>query len=363
MSYRNNDYIIKNYDSCVKLVKNFKYDYIEKLFKNKGYVNSQCLKYLGSGGQGRVYLLSEEECGKIVIKIIKSYDDNNNELLIVPYVKRIIEDYVSPNFLYIYGYEKIKNYTVIFSEYANGTLEDWLKTKHSYEEWRSFLFQFLSAVVVLQTVLKSYHSDLKPKNIFYKNLINKPVFEYNIQEKKYYVPTHGNLFLISDFGHVQSLMFKKNKLNKDSIELNIKNNIDLEHIIDLHKRIIVNSIEKVYTYGEMLNIIKKNNDLYFDNYLKSKKEEIDKNLSKYPEHVKKKMLYRSVAYYILEKKYIDLEAIPDNSMIMKLPPIKIINEIENWKDHDNILDILETFSEFKNVSSVTTNLIKFKLDD
>ena len=83
---------------------------------------------------------------------------------------------------------------------------------------------------------------------------------------------------------------------------------------------MVNTLERVYSFDDLVKIIKLRDDIYFEGYLNNKRDEINRDLYKYPESIKNKMLYRSVAYYVVEKKYIDPNEIPDNLMVMKLPP-------------------------------------------
>ena len=355
LSYRSNGYDVLSYAECLNLVDKIDIDTINKLYKgNKSYMN---FKFIGKGGQGKVYLISSKTCGCIVMKVMKLSSDI--ELLINKQCREIINKSICPNFLYYYGARRIKYYGLTFSEYADGTLEDWLHSAHSYTEWRSFMFQFLVGVLVIQRILKTFHSDLKPKNIFFKKLDRNIAFEYNISGSKYIVPTLGNLYILSDFGRAKSLIFK-NSSNLNSVELFIKNNADLEHIIDLHKRIIVNSAERIYSLDDLIKIIKLKNDEYFEAYYQDTKESINKDLAKYPQHVRNKMIHRSVVYYVVEKDYIDPYSIPRDKIVMELPPREIIAQISEWKKYKNIEDILQTFNEFKNATE-DLKIIKFTL--
>jgi thiamine kinase-like enzyme len=369
LKYRSNDNDVLDFQVCDDIVSSIKYKLIEKLYYNKNskfrYLSDTPaaeISALGRGGEGKVYLVQNKECGSIVIKISKG---NDNESKISKYCKEIVDKYICPNLLYFYGVKHVKKYNITMSEYADGTLEDWLETKHTYEEWRTFMFQFLVGVLCIQIKLKAYHNDLKPKNILFKKLsIPNIVFLYKIQEKQYMVPTTGNLFVIADFGKIQSLLLRQNEMDKNSIELFIKNNLDLEHIIDLPKRIIVSGIEAVYSFDELIDTIRTHNDTYFDNYLQNKRDEINEQLRKYPDYVKNKMLYRSVAYYAVEKNYIDWKDLPTDSLKMKPPPKQIIDQLNQWKDSNKkITDILDTFTEYQtNVQSYTDqHVVTFSL--
>lgn len=395
--YRSNNNDVLDFSTCNDIISSFEYKLVDRLYKNNYKLNEDHnirnylvnIQIIGKGGQGKVYKITAidlidiknnskdtyniKRCGYIVIKIIKDNKsiEYNNELKITNYCKDIIDRRICPNLLYFYGVRYIGNYSIIMSEYADGSLEDWLKTHHSYDEWRSFMFQFLVGVLCVQTKLRGYHSDLKPKNIFYKKLVDtKLTFEYEVvqgkenKQKTFVVPTNGYLYMLGDFGRIQSLLLKHNKLNEHSIKLFIKNNVDLEHIVDLPKRIMVNALEKIYSFDELINIIKLRDDIYFEGYLKNKKDEINKDLYKYPEKIKNKMLYRSIAYYVVEKRYIDPNEVPDNLMVMKLPPSEIINQLENWYGKKNILEILDIFTEYIGETDKTDDfrhITKFKL--
>ncbi|AYV84083.1 MAG: serine/threonine protein kinase [Hyperionvirus sp.] len=224
------------------------------------------------------------------------------------------------------------------------------------------MFQFLTSVLTVQLILQAYHGDLKPKNIFYKKLTNPSIkFHYKINNHSYTVPTFGYLYLLADFGNIQSLLLKHNKLNADSIKLHIKNNLDLSHIIDLHKRIAVNAIEKIYNYNDLIKIITSKNDKYFALYLKNKQIEVNKDLKSYPDKVKNKFLFRSIIYYALENDYINFSELPQIPGAMKLPSQKIISEMTSWKKYESIVDILNTFDDYKREEK-GDNIVDFTLN-
>jgi hypothetical protein len=345
-TYRDNNFNVTNIDKCISYVNNLN-------------IKDKNLTFLGKGGQGTAYLLNTLLCGKIVIKISKNIPDTEKEILALKMCKQYIDNDITPNFLYYYDTINKNNMSYILTEYADGTLEDWIRVVHSDSEWRSFMFQFLHGVYIIQTLLKAYHSDLKPKNIFYKKLKSKDsVFKYIIANDTYYVPTHGYLFMLADFGHIQSMLVGKPKISNSTIQTHIDNNIDLEHIIELPKRILVSSLEKMYTKDQMINIIKDNKDEYFNNYLQSKTAQINKDLNKYPQFIKNKMILKSIAYYIIEKKYIN--NIPIDKQVKKLPSNKIINDISNiFAEKTSIINMFKMFDDYKTaVSTVKTFSIK-----
>jgi serine/threonine protein kinase len=371
--YRSNNIDVSDLSTCKEIVNMFGYKMIERLYRNSYKINEDYIfkdykvniKLVGKGGQGKVYKVkaidftsssansedkNRKRCGYIVIKVTKPSKQEDSELRAISYCKDIVDKHICPNFLYFYGTKSVGDYRIIMSEYANGNLADWIKVNHTYSEWRSFMFQFLMGVICIQTILKAYHSDLKPKNIFYKRVVDSELtFDYEVHvggsgAVNYIVPTFGYLFVLADFGLIQSLLFEHNKLNDESIKLFIKNNIDLEHVIDLPKRIMVDALDRIYSIDELIKIVSLRSDPYFDGYLKNKRIEINRELAKYPEAVRNKLLYRSVAYYIIEKEYISPSEIPGK--LINLPPIEIINQLKGWKGK-SIPEILDTFSEYR----------------
>ena len=82
-------------------------------------------------------------------------------------VKQIIDDNICPNFIYMY--EKYNNFLLM--EYADGDLESFFKIKKFSDEiFYSMILQILIGILVLHKNLKTFHNDLKPKNIFYKKI-------------------------------------------------------------------------------------------------------------------------------------------------------------------------------------------------
>jgi serine/threonine protein kinase len=349
LNYRNNGYNISSFQKCEKLIKEINNNLLTKLIYNTKQLNTENINFtfLGKGGQGSAYLMkSNNECGSGVIKVSKFSNMSTKEINILQKCKELIESNHVANLLYYNGHLKLGNTYYIATEFADGTLEKWIEEVHTYDEWRSFMFQILHGIHIIQTKLKGFHNDLKPKNIFYKK-IKDGYIRYDINGKSFHVRTFGFLFLIADFGHMQIVNEKFNKLNNDTIQSYIDNNMDFKELEALPRRIIVNSLENYMNIDELVKIIKSKNDEHFDSYYKSSYENIYGKMKQYPEHVKTKMLFRSVAYYIIEKNYINVSEIPLKYQKNKLPPIKIIKEINDvFTRKDSIVSIFNEFEEY-----------------
>lgn len=355
LAYRLNDKNVISFDMCLKEIKTIHINILKLLFdkiiKTFNYNNnSMKISFLGKGAQGNVYLVNTSKCGYIVLKISKC-DKTCPDIEMIPKIKKIVDKHIAPNFLYYYDIIQIGDYELTLSEYANGTLIDWLKNEHTVDEWKSFLFQFLIGVYCIQNNLKAYHSDLKPKNVFYKNLLKNIYLKYEFSSGKVFtVPTFNYLFVIADTGGMQSLLLPTNKLNSNSIKMYIDSNIDLEYIVALYKKILVSALGEIYKFNinDLLEIINKKNDVYFNQYFEDKKKEIDEENPTLNDYLKNKILFNSVGYYIVEKKYIDIDDITNKNL--KLPPKEIItyfHSLEKKYMNVSISDLLADFAEFQ----------------
>lgn len=351
--YRNNDTI--DITQCKK--------HIENTIINFKSMNNTNLNLLGKGGEGSVYGYKSPECGKIALKIPSQYNNSfNNELCFLAKCKLIIDLNICPNFIYFYSKLVLKqnfktnmkinklNPVAALLEYADGTLADWLSTIHSREEWRSLLFQLLVSTYIIKDKFKAYHSDLKPKNILFKKT-KASHFIYKTNESTYLVPTFGIFFMVADFGRARDALI----INNNILSNIIINNSDLEFYASLPNRIAVDNIIKVFNINDIIKQIKSTNDN--ENFVKyhiNEQKRIRDEMKVYPEHVKTKMLDRSIVYYALEKKHIKL----DDELVTKLntntscsesklPPIEIIKNIENmFNMKGDILNIIKDFTEY-----------------
>lgn len=103
--------------------------------------------------------------------------------------------------------ELYNNVSVLISEWANGG--DFLEyirknhTKISLKEWRTFLFQIVSALAVIQSKYPGFrHNDLKANNILLQSIESRNKnnkFKYKINGNIYIIPNIGIQVKIWDF--------------------------------------------------------------------------------------------------------------------------------------------------------------------
>jgi len=325
--------------------------------------NPVTLDYIGKGAQGMVYKLKLPKCNDIALKI-STIHEHEEELL--KYHHNLVVTNKCPHFLLIYNIIEARNKNFIFMEKISYNMNKWLKENHTDQEWLSFLFQFLIAIYVMKTYSKTFHGDLKPINIFVLNLTDmyfnvKKYFHYKItindQVHDYYVPHCYNLCVIGDFGRAKSNLFEyhnenenKDKINpkiNDDVTRHLNNNDDLRHIYDIVNIIKVSYITSNYNLRSLVKFMKGRGDEKIGPYVKSQKLRIKTDPRNYESHMRKYMLLKYVADFVIENNYYDKLAYPN--MDYKLPSAFIQSIIKNnFNGSKNPEDIiLEIFTNYK----------------
>jgi serine/threonine protein kinase len=227
-------------------------------------------------------------------------------------------------------------------EKVDGNLNKWLTKHHDVKEWESLIFQMLCGLYVMQEHSKTFHDDLKPKNILFIKILNKQkYFHYKIKNNSYYLPFQNYIFIIADFGRAKSVLLNHGaKEYNEYIKKNICDNKDFYELKNLYGRIAVSYFIKTFNQDEIFNIARKNKGFY--KYIKIERNKIYKELHKYPKNIKEGMVTKSAAYFIVENELYDINKISEKNKYLKLPPdeIKILmDEIFSKRgDIDIIID-------------------------
>jgi serine/threonine protein kinase len=196
-------------------------------------INKNKTQILGKGLQGEVFKAMSPDCGSVVIKkkLIKLKDkkwpDNEQwvrdefkvEYKVMQLTNRMIDKFICPNF--IKAYEFIDSGAgILIMEYADSDAKFLFKDEY-YETniYKSFMCQILIAIYAFSNYTMLLHRDVKPDNILCKKINKNVVFHYKINNRDYYVPTYGYLFMVADFG-IASLKIG-NRL-PDIVNLNYK---------------------------------------------------------------------------------------------------------------------------------------------
>ena len=200
-------------------------------------------KYLSSGCYGLIFVSSENDGVKYVIKFIKINDKNNEEVNIMIDIRNKNTNDI-PNYINIVNYHlncniidnsinnniltginncfKSKSYAMIILEYFDGTIFDLLqnlfplfplkKAITNLDIFYSIFAQLLLSICLFHNKFKYYHRDAHLKNFLYKKVNdndNDKYFHYKINENNYYIKNCGYIVILSDYGKSKKIDVSK----------------------------------------------------------------------------------------------------------------------------------------------------------
>lgn len=148
---------------------------------------------------------------------------------------------------------------VILNELATGTALDWAARQEmkgrrrvwvwndrSEDEWVSFIFQWLVALAAMDKYAGMVHSDVFMENILYHSIDTdagrRAIYRYRLDGVDYFVPLHGSLFILWDFGYATS----------DKVPNSTTSRSRLRHILD--KRYILGKEDREYYTGGAFDV-------------------------------------------------------------------------------------------------------------
>jgi hypothetical protein len=188
------------------------------------------METIGEGVQGIVYKVCfpnvKDKCFfNLVKKVVTTQpklDINKRELDLINkniffldlYKKDLIEIYmmnactnilnekITQNLPYLYGYKVAKNSFSYMSEFINdGTFKNWITTKErTNHELDNAYFQIFHAAYCIYKYTEMYHDDLHWENVLILKIKKGGFFRYKIKNKTYDVPNLGYIFIVTDFG-------------------------------------------------------------------------------------------------------------------------------------------------------------------
>jgi serine/threonine protein kinase len=210
----------------------------------KDLINQNKTKFISKGLQGEIFKVKSNECGSAVVKkkLLRDKDNkwkNNEQWMkeeleveyrIMMLTNRMIKNFICPNFIRVYDYNE--NIPLIIMEYADGDSkflcdDMYIDTKI----YKSFLCQILITIYAFNNYTFLNHRDVKLANILYKKINKDIIFHFKINDKNYYIPTYGYLFMLADYGTTQ---FKLGYRLPDII--NFKYNVALKYISTFAKK-------------------------------------------------------------------------------------------------------------------------------
>lgn len=216
----------------IKYRKKFYNDIVERLDENtRKSLNLKENRLLGQGYQGIVHSYCDEKKCIAVKKVFlenrqakylkKPFSipalkyENFIELAAMKLTNQLVLQNVCPHFILHYkSTNQSREYeppcqdiypysSKFYNELIEGakTYTDWVKEKHTTEEWYNAYFQITVSIYCLQKYLNMIHLDLHSDNILVKTVKRGGYWKYVIDGKNYYVPNYGFIFYINDFGH------------------------------------------------------------------------------------------------------------------------------------------------------------------
>lgn len=216
--------------------------------------NNNNLEVVAEGNTSNIFYVKSPKCGTVVLKIIKKNFQKillKREIEIIKMINNIIQKNQCPNLILTYYYNYNKKY--ILMEYADGHLSTFLKNEKYFnnKELLTIMnFQILYGLLTVQRILLGYHNDLHFKNIFYKQIDNSIIkyLQYNINDKIFIIPNTGFLFMLADYGNLQTLLFDRNNnwFNNNIILQNIKSNDDFKNLKTIYYHVLSRYIKKKY---------------------------------------------------------------------------------------------------------------------
>ena len=353
LSYRKNiieKYNISDTDTLIELLEGSVSDKIQKM------------EQINKGDAGTIYKLQLNKSTNCILKLYNTNDNDNNnnnntyfkiikDIIIHNKIRVLIINNICPNFIYYYYSNLLlsnflldkKNKTNIYliMEYCNGTLVDFLKPIYPLEYYESMVFQICISVLCMQKYLKMLHNDFHSYNITFKEINKDCVFNYNINNINYYVPSFGFLFVVIDF-EKSILIDLESESDKNKID-KINKNYDFKSLKYLHHRPIKILLKEhgIVILKDFLNLINKK---YLDKITEILEKE--KKTSKYINHNaerREKLLFRTAFHYAIENNYLDFS---NNNININLD---LINKIKKLKElTENIFQSEEPIEKLLN---------------
>ena len=370
---------------------------IKKIFQIKDnycttYMDNKILKKLdeydieklGEGARGKIYKLIEKKNNislaiKMMIvdhKSVKYIMDLRSPRwrevkLLLDFTKDVKNKKIR-NLPLIYGFQtcKIRDYNsiVIYYEYFDDILKNWLQKSRYDDEWISLILQCLITIKFLREKYKLTHNDLTWVNIMYNKIEKGGEWKYITNEYELYIPNMGYEFIFWDFGSSKSYKFPLRHNEKKYLDETYNGKRDQKYILDICKRIQMNHIINRFSIDELRDFFKKGDYL---KYLNETTEDITNKFKRYND--KSRLNYvisKSLSFYLVENnRYDELIKKKKNKIYniedeLELPSKNIQNKLEKIVEDDFESDIdtilKKYFSEYinKNVTVIDSYNMK-----
>lgn len=279
-------YII--YDTYTNKIKNaiinkYKNKYVENAkqyynrFDKSGEFDDVYYKIIGSGVQGIVYLVKQNDFEFIVkkTKLKISRFEPLRETFLGEMINNINKYH---DFLYYYDFCVIDNYFYLSMEKGDGDLFEWTKTKHKTEIWKSMIFQILNSLKQLYTI-NIKHYDTQAKNIVYKK--KKTIVEIKILNNKFKSECDYQFYII-DYGISAHPDLNINLISQEDLQNEL---FDLKRFSKLPDKIKSMNVKNKYSFNELIKKCEKieqtDEKIKFNNLIEIIYHKLKKFIEKY----------------------------------------------------------------------------------
>jgi hypothetical protein len=321
----------------------------DKLIK---YVNNN--KSFGQGMDSYVYKLKIKD-DTIIIK--HQINSKEQEEVVYNNMKKLIMNNICPHMTYLFDSMKCNNQLFLLQEIIEYPLEHWLKETHSKIEWFVFIFQIAYYAYIIEKHYNYYNTDIKINNITYFTIKKGGYIKYTINNKEYYVPNIGIIFVTIDYGNVRDYnnVDKMTKEKRKKIKQYYNNSLVLCKTINIFQSIKLDNLLYQYTMDQMLKMHPEAIKIQKDTHLQN--EQLQKEgITFDDDRVKLLIRKRIILKYMIYRKDLKIK------QVLKYPPhdtYKFLKTINIYKT--KLVDIFNKFDMFKHKKEDIRLVIKDEL--
>ena len=188
------------------------------------------------------------------------------EVLSQSLLNELVLQKICPNYTFNYYWEYNKDKILsTYNEFANSNdFHSWAKKKRSNKLWFNALFQIMIGLIAIKRNFGMLHTDFHTQNILVHKVQPGGYWEYTLNNKKYYIPNLGYVFLLHDFGFawIPNKMYMKWHYN-DTLSFLNKNGEEFFDIATFLNIILKSSSLNVPTYFKaVIQNLFSNDELY-----------------------------------------------------------------------------------------------------
>jgi hypothetical protein len=272
-------------------------------------------KLLSTGLVANVYLLENDK----IIKVQDKSERVDYEVFFSKLINETLDNNICIHFSRMIKEVDLNDKHGIIMNKIDHNLTEMFKNKVIMDEIKSFTFQIIYSIMVINKILNSCHNDVKYLNIMYDDIDQEYIY-YSINDYTYKVKSYGKKFYLIDYGRIRSL---RKSSDKRTIYC-VKKNTDL------------GQFSKLLLNMYLLEIVGKFRFPFKDNNNVSKHDNLErKRIYLYKLFKKNKLKLNKSKLYVVDDEIFDF-----------------FDSFKNFKD-ENIF--IKLFDEYILKSSIETN--------